>query len=72
MLTTHLPLVLQMFAQQFGHVFANAGVATYVSTEADVFWPVYAFLFVEFNGCFTSQQTFWTPITLVSLLAWFL
>jgi hypothetical protein len=33
---------------------------------------MYAFLFVEFNGCFISQQTFWTPITLVSLLVWFL
>jgi hypothetical protein len=61
-----------VFCGVVGHVFANAGVVTYISTKADSFWPMYAFLFVEFNGCFISQQTFWTPIKLVSLLVWFL
>jgi hypothetical protein len=45
---------LVVFCGVVGHVFANAKVAAYVSTKADSFWPMYAFLFVEFSACFTS------------------
>ncbi len=31
---------------------AKVGVATYISTKENPFWPMCAFLFVAFNGCF--------------------
>ncbi len=104
-LTTHLPLVVRMFAQWFytlqnfsyvecieqwrasqhGYCYDGSGGLYFVALLAlflqrqellpmflqrqILFGPWCAFLFVEFNGCFTSQQNFWTPITLVSLLA---
>ncbi len=74
--TTTLMVRVQLFCGVVNSVFTTikcfvvCQVVGYVSVKVEFFGPSQCVvLFVEFNGCFTSLPTFWTPIAIDSLLA---